>query len=257
MSGGLLDNRVAVVTGAGKGLGQAIAERFGAEGATVVVADIDETAAEKVAANIPGATSQVCDVRDEQQVAALVETTVERHGALHVMVPNAGVGAPCPLLQMDLASWRAVTSVNLDGVFLSIRYAAPAIIATGGGAIVTLGSVTATTGSPLLGHYAAAKAGVVNLTKTAATELRADGVRVNALLPGFVGTDLVTAVGPEFEKVLGLPAGGFDGLIEQKQGRYGTPNEVAEAAVFFASERSPFCTGSSLVLDGGLDASLL
>ena len=147
--------------------------------------------------------------------------------------------------------------VNLDGVFLSIRYAAPAIIAAGGGSIVTLASVTATTGSPLIGHYAAAKAAVVNLTKTAATELRPYGVRVNALLPGFVGTDLVTAAAPGFEEILGLPAGGFDGLIAQKQGRYGTPGEVAEAALFFASSRSSFCTGSELILDGGLDASLL
>jgi NAD(P)-dependent dehydrogenase (short-subunit alcohol dehydrogenase family) len=162
-----------------------------------------------------------------------------------------------PLLHMDLAAWRKVLDVNLDGVFLSIRYAAPAIIAAGGGSIVTLASVTATTGSPLIGHYAAAKAAVVNLTKTAATELRPYGVRVNALLPGFVGTDLVTAAAPRFEEILGLPAGGFDGLIAQKQGRYGTPGEVAEAALFFASSRSSFCTGSELILDGGLDASLL
>jgi NAD(P)-dependent dehydrogenase (short-subunit alcohol dehydrogenase family) len=173
------------------------------------------------------------------------------------MVPNAGVGSPMPLLHMDLAAWRKVLDVNLDGVFLSIRYAAPAIIAAGGGSIVTLASVTATTGSPLIGHYAAAKAAVVNLTKTAATELRPYGVRVNALLPGFVGTDLVTAAAPGFEEILGLPAGGFDGLIAQKQGRYGTPGEVAEAALFFASSRSSFCTGSELILDGGLDASLL
>jgi NAD(P)-dependent dehydrogenase (short-subunit alcohol dehydrogenase family) len=254
---GLLEGKIAIVTGAGKGLGQAIAERFAAEGATVVVSDIDETSAGKVAEQIPGATSHVCDVRDEEQVKALVDATVGRHGGLHVMVANAGVGFVQPLLAMDLAAWRAVTSVNLDGVFLSIRYAAPAIIASGGGTIVAIASVTATTGSPLIGHYSAAKAGVVNLTKTAATELRGQGVRVNAVMPGFIDTDLVGAAKPDFEAALGLPAGGFDALIAQKQGRYGTPEEVAEAALFFASDRSGFCTGSGLILDGGLDASLI
>lgn len=254
---GALQGKVALVTGAGKGLGRAVAERFAAEGATLVVSDIDAAAAEAVAAGLPGASHVACDVRDEAQVQAMVAHAVERHGALHVLVPNAGVGRPEALLAMDLAAWRAVTSVNLDGVFLSIRYAAPAIIESGGGTIVTIASVTATTGSPLIGHYAAAKAAVVNLTKTAATELRPHGVRVNALLPGFIDTDLVTAAASGFEAALGLPAGGFDGLIAQKQGGYGRPVDVAEAALFFASDRSAFCTGSGLVLDGGLDASLL
>lgn len=254
-----LDGTVAVVTGAAKGLGLAIATRFAQEGATVVVSDIDADGAGKAAASLPGGRGHAvtCDVRSEEQVRSLIDTTVSEHGGLHVMVPNAGVGSPCPILGMDLAAWRAVTEVNLDGVFLSMRYAAPAIITSGGGAIVALASVTATTGSPLIGHYAAAKAGVVNLTKTLATELRDQGVRVNAVLPGFVDTDLVTAAAPGFEQLLGLGAGQFDGLIAGKQGRYGTPEEVAEAVLFFASARSAFCTGSGLVLDGGLDASLL
>lgn len=254
---GELENRVAVVTGAGKGLGRAIATRLAGAGATVVVSDIDADAAQAVADTLPGAVAIACDVRSEEQVAALVERTVEQCGALHVMVPNAGVGAPLPLVAMDLAAWRDVTSVNLDGVFLSLRYAAPAIIAAGGGSIVTIGSITATTGSALIGHYAAAKAGVVNLTKTAAVELRPHGVRVNTVLPGFVATDLVTSARPAFEEALGLPTGGFDEVIAQKQGRYGTPDEVAEAVLFFASERSSWCTGSELVLDGGFVGSLL
>jgi NAD(P)-dependent dehydrogenase (short-subunit alcohol dehydrogenase family) len=254
-----LDGKVAVVTGAAKGLGLAVATRFAEEGATVVVSDIDADGAEKAAASLPGGRGHAiaCDVRREDQVQSLVEQTVERLGALHVLVPNAGVGNACPILGMDLAAWRAVTEVNLDGVFLTLRYGTPAIIASGGGSIVTIASLTATTGSPLIGHYAAAKAGVVNLTKTLASELRGQGVRVNAVLPGFVGTDLVTAAAPDFERLLGLPAGGFDGLIEQKQGRYGTPEEVADAVLFLASGRSGFCQGSALVLDGGLDASLL
>ncbi len=168
---GSLDTKVAIITGSGKGLGKAIAQLFAAEGATVVISDIDAVAAEKTAESIPGASAIACDVRDEDQVKALVEQTVDQHGGLHVMVANAGVGTAAPLLEIDLEVWRRVTSVNLDGVFLTIRYAAPAIIASGGGSIVTLSSVTATAGTPLLAHYAAAKAAVLNLTKTAAIEL--------------------------------------------------------------------------------------
>ncbi len=252
-----LEGRVAIVTGAGRGFGAAIATVLGQAGATVVVSDIDEAAAEKVAVTIPRATHLGCDVRDEEQVQALVQDTVSRHGGLHVMVPNAGVGDACPLLQMDLATWRAVTSVNLDGVFLSLRYAAPAIIESGGGTIVTVASVSGTTGSPLIGHYSAAKAGAINLTQTAAAELRPYGVRCNAVLPGFVDTDLVISARPNFEKFMEAPAGAFDALIAQKQGRYGTAEEVAEAVLYLAGERSSFCHGTALILDGGLVSSLI
>ncbi len=249
-----LDGRVAVVTGAGRGIGHAIATRFRAAGATVVVSDVDAGAARAGAERI-GATAITCDVRDEGQVTALVERTVDRFGALHVMVPNAGVGGPAPLLALDLAAWREVMAVNLDGVFLAVRYAAPAIIAAGGGSVVTVASVTAGAGTPLMAHYAAAKAAVVNLTRTAALELRDHGVRVNAVLPGFVGTDLVRATAPVLDEHLG--PGGFDEVILRRQGRYGTPAEVAEAALYLAGPRSAFCTGTALVLDGGLSASLL
>ncbi|AUN40799.1 glucose 1-dehydrogenase [Tsukamurella tyrosinosolvens] len=248
--------KVAIVTGAARGIGFAIARRLSEGGATVVVSDIDAAAAAEAAARLPRASAVACDVRDEEQVRALVDRTVAEQGGLHVMVPNAGIAAVAPLLEMDLAAWRRVMAVNLDGVFLSMRYAAPAIIASGGGSIVNIASVTATAGTPLVGHYGAAKAAVVNLTKTAATELRAHGVRVNAVLPGFVATALVTEQAAAFETALGMPAGGFDALIEQKQGRWGTEDEVARAVAFLAGDDSTFCTGSGLVLDGGLDAGL-
>ncbi|WP_432168340.1 SDR family NAD(P)-dependent oxidoreductase [Streptomyces sp. bgisy031] len=256
MSFQTLTGKTAIVTGSVRGIGFAVASKLAEAGATVVISDLDESATKEAAAKIPGAHGIPCDVRDEEQVKSLVEQTVASTGALHIMVPNAGIAKAVPLTSMDLTAWRSVMSVNLDGVFLSVRYAAPAIIAAGGGSIVTVGSVTATAGSPLIGHYAAAKAAVVNLTQTAATELRAHNVRVNAVLPGFVGTHLVTDEAANFESLLGMPEGGFDALMDQKQGRLGTVDEVAEAVLFLADERSSFCNGTPLLLDGGLRASL-
>jgi len=252
----LLTDKVAIVTGSGAGLGAATARAFAAEGARVVVSDINPDAAKETARSIDGSIALLADVTDESQVQALIEQTVSELGGLHIMVANAGVGKPQPLLETSLADWRRTTSVNLDGVFLSIRYAAPAIIASGGGTIVTLSSITSTTGTPLMASYAASKAAVRNLTQTAAMELRPHGVRVNALLPGFIDTALVTDGAPTFEATMGLAPGQFDQIIAQKQGRYGTPEEVAAAAVFLASDQSSWCTGSGLVLDGGYTSSL-
>jgi NAD(P)-dependent dehydrogenase (short-subunit alcohol dehydrogenase family) len=249
-------DKAAVVTGSAKGIGFAIAQQLSAAGANVVISDIDEAGAKAAAEQIPRAVAIACDVRDEDQVKSLVDQTVATFGGLHVMVPNAGIGIVGPIVETDLATWRAVTSINLDGVFLSLRYAAPAIIASGGGAIVPVASVTGTSGSPLIASYAASKAAVINLTKTAAVELGPFGVRVNAVLPGFIGTDLVNDRAPEFEAALGLPDGGFVDFIAQKQGRYGTVEEVAQAVLFLASEESSFCSGSGLTLDGGLTAGL-
>ena len=255
MSQLLLQDKVAIVTGAGRGLGEAIARAYAAEGAKVIVSDIDAEAAKKVAASLPGASAVACDVRVPAQVEALVAAATQQHGRLDIMVANAGVARLSPLIATSYEQWREVTSVNLDGVFLCIRYAAPALIAAGGGAIVTMASVTAKAACPLIGSYAAAKAGVVSLTQTAATELRAHNIRVNAILPAFIETDMVKPRKKEFEQMLGIPD--FDAVIAQRQGRYGTPQEVAHLAVFLASERASFSNGSPFVLDGGVSSSLL
>ena len=256
MTVGQLDGQIAIVTGAARGLGRAVAEAYAAEGATVVVSDLDASGAEAVAQALGGSASAVsCDVTDEDAVRGLVEGVVERHGGLDVMVANAGVALVKPLVELSLADWRYVTSVNLDGVFLCDRYAAPAMAASGGGRIVNMCSMTALAGYPLIAPYAAAKAAVRSLTQTASAELRDQGIRVNCICPGFVGTDMVEDNKQAFEEMLGIPD--FDEAIAAKQGRYGTPEEVARLAVFLASERSRFSTGGAFVVDGGANASVI
>lgn len=248
---------VAIVTGSGQGIGLAVARDLTARGYRVVVSDIDDAAAKAASEELDGSISVACDVTDEDQVKELVERTTRHFGRLDLMVPNAGVANVAPILETDLAAWRRVTSVNLDGVFLSIRYAAPAIIASGGGSIVSIASVTGTTGSALIASYAAAKAAVINLTETAATELRDHGVRVNAVAPGFIATELVTSNAATFERYLGLADGDFGPVVESKQGRFGTVDDVSRAVAFLADPQQSWVTGSCLTLDGGLTASLL
>lgn len=252
-----LANKVAIVTGAGAGIGAAIARAYGAEGARVVVADINAAAGEAVASEIPGAIAIATDVTDEEQVKRLVAQTVEQFGRLDIVVPNAGIATTAPLAQTSFADWRKVMSVNLDGVFLTIHHALPAMLESGGGSIVSICSISATAGAGLIGSYAAAKAAVRNLTETVSAEMRFHGIRANSLLPGFIDTELVRSHKDDFEAALGLEAGGFDELIAAKQTRYGRVEEVAAAAVFFASDQSAWCNGSSLVLDGGFRSSLL
>jgi NAD(P)-dependent dehydrogenase (short-subunit alcohol dehydrogenase family) len=251
---GLLDGKVAIVTGAAKGLGHAIAHKLSDAGATVVLSDLDEAAVSSAAAGLAGAGSAVCDVRDEQQVAKLVTDTVAEHGHLDVMVACAGVATVKPIVQMPLEEWRQVLSVDLDGVFLCTKHAGLAMASNGGGSIINIASIKAFGGAPATGHYGAAKAGVVSLTKTAALELRAAGVRVNAICPGWVGTDMVNDHKAEFEQVLGIS---FDDYIGHVQGRLGEPDEIAALAVFLASDRSRFSSGTAYVVDGGATASLV
>jgi NAD(P)-dependent dehydrogenase (short-subunit alcohol dehydrogenase family) len=251
---GLLDGKVAIVTGAAKGLGHAIARKLSEAGATVVLSDVDEAALSSAAAALAGAGSAVCDVRDEDQVQKLVADTVAEHGHLDVMVACAGVASVKPIVQMPLEEWREVMSVDLDGVFLCTKHAGLAMASNGGGSIINIASIKAFGGAPATGHYGAAKAGVVSLTKTAALELRAAGVRVNAICPGWVGTDMVTDHKAELEQVLGIS---FDEYIGHIQGRLGEPDEIAGLAVFLASDRTKFASGTAYVVDGGATASLV
>lgn len=251
-----LEGRVAVVTGSAKGIGRAISEALAARGATVVISDLDLDRATETASQIDGADADVCDVTDEAQVEAMIAGTVQRHGRLDIAVANAGIASLAPLCEMPLEQWREMMSINLDGVFLTDKHAGRAMIAAGtGGSIVNIASVTATAGTPLVGHYAAAKAAVVNLTKTLAVELRPAAVRVNAILPGFAVTDLLTAQQADFESMLGIES--MDDVMQMKQGGYVELGDIAAVAAFLASDRSRFCTGGGYVVDGGLAPTLL
>jgi len=250
-----LAGKIAVITGAARGIGHQIARTYAARGATVVLSDVDESAAEAAASTVPGSTALRCDVRDQSSIAALFDRAVNEHGKVDVAVANAGIATVSPLLEMPFDTWRTMMSINLDGVFLTLQHAARAMIATQtAGSIITMASVTALAGVPLVGHYAAAKAGVVSLTKTAALELRPAGIRVNAVLPGFAETQLVTGNRDQYDAALGID---FDTLIHQGQGGYVDVDDVANLALFLAADRSRFCTGGAFVVDGGLTASLL
>jgi NAD(P)-dependent dehydrogenase (short-subunit alcohol dehydrogenase family) len=252
---GSLAGKVAVITGAARGIGRQIGRVYAAHGATVVLSDVDEAAAEAAASELPGAAAFRCDVRDQNSVAELFERAGNEYGKVDIAVANAGIATVSPLLEMSFDTWRTMMSINLDGVFLTVQHAARAMIATQtAGSIITMASVTAMAGVPLVGHYAAAKAAVVSLTKTAALELRPNGIRVNAVLPGFAETELVTANRERYEAGLGVD---FDDLIRQGQGGYVTVEDVAALALFLAGDRSRFCTGGAFVMDGGLTASLI
>lgn len=250
-----LAGKIAVITGAARGIGHQIATAYAAQGATVVLSDIDESAAKAAASTVPGSTAVRCDVRDQNSVAELFDRAASAHGKVDIAVANAGIATVSTLLEMSFDTWRTMMSINLDGVFLTLQHAARAMIATQtAGSIITMASVTALAGVPLVGHYAAAKAGVVSLTKTAALELRPAGIRVNAILPGFAETELVTANREQYGATAGLD---FDSVIRQGQGGYVSVDDVANLALFLATDRSKFCTGGAFVVDGGLTASLL
>lgn len=244
------ENKVAMVTGAGSGIGEAIARRMAEEGATVVVADINEQSASKVASAIErGGETAVAvkqDVADPASVEKSVEFAVQKFGRLDVAVNNAGItGDLAPLADYSLEGWDKVISINLSGVFYGMKYQIPAMLRSGGGSIVNIASILGSVAARDSAGYNAAKHGIVGLTKTAALEYSKDGVRVNAIGPGYIDTPLLKALDKEV----------YDGLVDLHPiGRLGRAGEVAELALFLASDKASFVTGSYHLVDGGYTA---
>lgn len=244
-----LHDRIAVVTGAGSGIGRAIAHRFAEVGATVIAADLDPQAAEATALLAPDhIVPHQVDVRDETSVRALMDSVLARFGRIDILVNNAGIGTTKDVVETELEEWEQVFAVNVRGVFLCCKYALPSMMARRSGVIINIGSVAGLIGIPKRAAYCASKGAVVTLTKQIAIAYVKDGIRCNCICPGTVDT-------PWVERLVARqpdPLAARRALeARQPMGRLVRPEEVAAAALYLASDEAAAVTGSILVVDGG------
>ena len=255
-----LQGKVAIITGAASGIGAACAELFVQNGAAVLITDIDDARGTALAARLNEAGGKARfmhqDVTDEDAWPGVVAEAERAFGRLDVMVANAGIGIAVPIVEMSLRDWKRQIAINLDGVFLSVKYAIPAMRRSGGGSIVMLSSVAGLRGSAGLAGYSATKGGVRLFAKSVALEcaMAGDNIRVNSVHPGIIDT-------PIWEKIP-TEAGGRNAPIDPARiareivpiGVPAAPREVAEGIMFLASDASRYMTGSELVIDGGMTA---
>jgi len=248
---GKLEGKVALITGAASGIGRATALLFAQEGAKLVAVDIDETKGQQVIEEISGMGGKAvfvrADVSKPEDVKAMVQTAVETYGRLDVLFNNAGImGEQGPIVDQTVKNWNRVLAINLTGVFLGMKYGIPAMLKGGGGSIINTSSAAGLVGFAGICAYCASKGGVIQLTKGVALEYAQQGIRVNAICPGTCLTPmaegLMAAGGEEVRKYL---------EAQQPIGRFGHPEEVAQMALFLASDESSFCTGAPFIVDGG------
>lgn len=239
--------RSAIVTGAGSGIGAAIAQGLASAGASVLVSDVNADAAQEVAGQIAAAggtaLADVTDVADPVAVEAMVARAATAWGGPHLLVNNAGIGGPLlPLGEYTLEGWRQVMSVNLDGVFYGMRYAIPRMLEAGGGAIVNMASILGSVGFEGASAYVATKHALLGLTRAAALEYAGRGIRINAVGPAFIDTPLLNNLPDEARAQL---------VSLHPVGRLGASEEVAALTLFLLSEQAAFINGSYHLCDGG------